>query len=131
MSEHSLRLPPDPTSSRTARRFVGDTLSSAAADPDIADIAVLLTSELATNAILHARSDLTITVRLHSQVIRVEVADENPRLPSASFVSVDALSGRGLNLVQAAASNWGIENHEAGKSVWFELDSSPDGPATR
>lgn len=124
MTEHSLRLPPHVTSSRTARRFVSDTLDVAAVASDIADAAVLLTSELTTNAILHARSDLTVIVRLDDGVIRVEVADDNPRLPSPSFIPVEALSGRGLNLVQAVASSWGIEKHEDGKTVWFELARS-------
>lgn len=127
MTEQSVRLPPDASSSRKARRFIEKALDAAAVDADVVDSAVLLTNELTTNAVLHARSDLMIIVRVRPDLIRVEVADENPRLPSAAFVSVEALSGRGLNIVQAVASNWGIENHDAGKTVWFEIANTSDG----
>ena len=121
MTGTSIRLPPDGRSTGQARRFVADVLSGAGITGETLDAAVLLTSELATNAVLHARSDLTVVVTVSAGGVRVEVADENPRLPSPVFVSVDALSGRGLQLVQAVASSWGIETHDSGKVVWFEL----------
>lgn len=125
MTATTLRLPPEGPSSRAARRFVADVLAGADIDGDTLDAAVLLTSELTTNAVLHARSDLTVAVTVGAERIRIEVADDNPRLPSPVFVSVDALSGRGLQLVQSVATNWGIESHDAGKVVWFELSPVP------
>ncbi|HVW32682.1 MAG TPA: ATP-binding protein [Acidimicrobiia bacterium] len=120
--EDSIFLPPDPTSPRKIRRFMTEALGGAGFDAELVDTAVLLASELTTNAVLHARSDIGVTIKVLDGCLRVEVADENPRLPTATFVSGDALSGRGLNLVQSAAGSWGIESRDSGKVVWFELD---------
>ncbi|MGH9121048.1 MAG: ATP-binding protein [Acidimicrobiales bacterium] len=106
-----------------ARRFVSRALGSKAeaAAPD----ALLLVSELATNAVLHARSDFTVTVTVRKQVVRVEVFDRNTRIPGMPNVPTDAASGRGLMLVKALANRWGIETFpDQGKSVWFELSLS-------
>jgi anti-sigma regulatory factor (Ser/Thr protein kinase) len=105
------------------RRFVVSELSTWGASAG--DVA-LLASELATNAVLHARSRFSVTVVLASGRIRVEVSDRNPTLPTLSPVRPDACDGRGLALVQTLAAAWGVDPHaEHGKTVWFELDSGP------
>jgi len=71
-----------------------------------ADDIELLVSELATNAVLHARSDFCIRLMAFEDRVRVEVSDQNSRLPSFSVVPADAYSGRGLMLVQASAAAW-------------------------
>lgn len=119
--DDNLVVPPDPVSPARARRFVRDALAARGLPRDMVDLAVLLASELTTNAVLHARSDIVVTVRLRAECLRVEVADENPRLPSPTFVSVDALSGRGLHIIERVADSWGIDRHDEGKVVWFEL----------
>jgi anti-sigma regulatory factor (Ser/Thr protein kinase) len=121
---------PEPDQVLEARRFVLDELS--AWHVPVGDVA-LLVSELATNAVLHARSDFVVTVVALSDRIRVEVLDRNSRLPSFSVVPADAYSGRGLMLVQAMASAWGVDAHsDDGKTIWFEVprhetDSTADG----
>lgn len=102
-----------------ARRFVISTLCGwGCCGHDVA----LLVSELATNAVLHARSDFSVRLVVRSGRIRVEVADHNSRLPTYAAVSPDAYSGRGLMLVQYLADDWGVDSHGSeGKTIWFEV----------
>ena len=118
-------LPPAPQSARRARRFVGDVLSSAGAD-DLIDIAELLTSELVTNGIVHAHTDLQLVVEATARWVRVEVVDRNPLLPARRSYDDDALTGRGLEMVELLADEFGMQPlADAGKRVWFRLGESP------
>ena len=104
---------------RAARHFVMATLEDwDLVQPDIP----LLVSELATNAVLHARSDFSVTVVAREDRIRVEVFDRNTRLPSPASVPAEAYSGRGLMILQGLSSAWGVDAHAGeGKTVWFEV----------
>ena len=82
---------------------------------------LLLTSELVTNAILHGRSEVRIEVACVDFHVRVTVHDENSRRPVMVTEDPDALDGRGLALVAAMSSAWGVDEEPAGKAVWFEL----------
>ena len=92
------------------------------------DLVVLLVSELATNAVLHARTDYVVRVAVDEagQRARVEVEDANERPPSIAHTPPEATSGRGLHLVQSLAESWGVEGRMAGKLVWFELSHDND-----
>ncbi len=121
----SLRLPSDHTAAARARRFVAETLQQwelAQAIPDVE----LLTSELVTNAILHARSAATLDIVRRNGTVRVEVGDDSPTPPKLRAYSPDAPTGRGLVLVDRIASRWGYDlaGGTPGKCVWFELDIS-------
>ncbi|MGH9094236.1 MAG: ATP-binding protein [Acidimicrobiales bacterium] len=85
--------------------------------------AVLLVSELATNAVVHAHTDYQVDVTRTDGVVRVAVTDGNPTAPEAVEppVSHDAPGGRGLWLVVRLARRWGYELDGASKTVWFEL----------
>lgn len=126
-----LEFESDPEMVIAARGFVRDRLTSWEA-PEHLEQALVVTSELVTNAVLHARTAIKLTVLVDSSTVRIEVFDENPRLPVAAPCPTDATSGRGLALVAAMANAWGIENHEDGKVVWAELGTSSrsDGPAS-
>ena len=92
----------------------------------------LLVSELATNAVLHARSDFEVTIIRSQQRVRVEVFDQNTRLPSFAIAPPDAYSGRGLIILRELASAWGVESHsDVGKTIWFELDVPDSGGLDR
>jgi len=96
----------------------------------IGETAELCTSELATNAVLHARSPVLLVVSLQRDGVRVEVEDESPGQVAAGSLDGDGESGRGLALVDTLSDYWGVEQHQAGKSVWFELrrtDGRDDG----
>lgn len=115
----SQEFEPDPAQVSRARRFVAASLE--AWELDAAD-AALLVSELATNAVLHARSAFRVTLIPLGPRLRVEVSDDNSRLPAFALVPTDANSGRGLMLIQTLAGAWGIESHvEVGKTIWFEV----------
>jgi anti-sigma regulatory factor (Ser/Thr protein kinase) len=105
---------------RAARHFVMATLEAWNLVQN--DDVPLLVSELATNAVLHARSDFSVTVVAREDRIRVEVFDHNARLPAPASVPAEAYSGRGLMIIQGLSSAWGVEAHAGeGKTVWFEV----------
>ena len=83
---------------------------------------VLLTSEVATNAVLHAGGDFEVHVELlENEGIRVSVRDRSPHLPQRRVTTLDATTGRGLHLVDSLATAWGVDDHANGKVVWFEV----------
>lgn len=92
---------------------------------DVLDLAVLLTSELVSNAVVHGHSPVELLVSHDGHRIRVEVADGLPGpLPQApDRPAGDRTSGRGLVIVDQLADRWGCRPREnpAGKVVWFEL----------
>jgi CheY-like chemotaxis protein len=117
-----LALPNALTSPRQARRFVHNTLEEWD-QHHLLDDAILLTSELVTNAVLHAESELELRVRLRSTGLRIEVVDQSPRALVRRHQSAEATSGRGLAMVNTLAVLWGSDPVGRGKSVWFELAS--------
>ena len=116
-------LPGRPDQVAQARRLVAESLTACPAAAD----AVLLTSELAANAVLHTASGsggtFGVTVSHDASLVRVEVHDAGaPTAPV--IVAGDGLrpSGRGLALVAVLAARWGQQGNERGRAVWFELD---------
>jgi len=85
----------------------------------------LLLSELATNAINHARSPFSVVVRYDGQRLRIDVEDSSPLVPLMRTPSSDDTGGRGLLLVDALAAAWGVTPRPDGKRVWFELPVPP------
>lgn len=113
-------FPPEPTSPRQARRFVVDALGTFGLERH-GDAAALLVSELVTNAVLHAATDVTVTVSAQDDRARIEVADGSPLSARRRQYSPDAATGRGIQLVDGFASSWGSDVVGSGKTVWFEL----------
>lgn len=93
----------------------------------------LLTSELVTNAVCHAHTDIEVKVVVDQNAVNVMVRDHSTSPPAPTRPPLDATNGRGLQIVEELSSNWGSEPTEDGKVVWFELtvpgDSSPEAPA--
>jgi anti-sigma regulatory factor (Ser/Thr protein kinase) len=111
----------DPASVREARSFV----ASAAAELDVDDLAWVLqqvVSELATNAVIHARTPFTLTLSGGPTRVRVEVHDTSARRIQKRDYDADATTGRGMQLVQAFARDWGVDTDPDGKTIWVELD---------
>jgi hypothetical protein len=90
---------------------------------DLLDDAQLVGSELVTNALLHTTGSLHIVVRPIDEGVRIEVHDESPHLPlpCAGQAPADAMTGRGLGLVEALSARWGADETRDGKCVWAEL----------
>jgi anti-sigma regulatory factor (Ser/Thr protein kinase) len=90
------------------------------------DIAVLLTSELVTNAIGHeAGKTIVLAITRSFDQLRVDVHDTSRRLPVLVDAPVDAEAGRGLMLVATLSATWGIYRTPAGKAVYFTLAFDP------
>ena len=89
---------------------------------DLLDVIVLLTSEVVTNAVLHARTQARLTVLVTKNKVRVEVVDGDSREPVPRQARAEDTSGRGLQLVDVLSSRWGAERVGDGKRVWFEVD---------
>jgi GAF domain-containing protein/anti-sigma regulatory factor (Ser/Thr protein kinase) len=115
----TLHLEPVVESTPVARHWVAAHLRDLPAE--VTGCAALLTSELVTNAVLHAATPLCVTLHILPDRIRVDVADGNPAFPSIKEYGADAATGRGLTLFNTLASNWGVQAVEDGKIVWFEL----------
>jgi anti-sigma regulatory factor (Ser/Thr protein kinase) len=122
---------PEPEAAAAARGFVRETLGSwqrAGLDlgrDGLVDDAVLLTSELVTNAVLHAGTPLRLTCRLVDGAVEIAVVDYSPAHlvddPQASTAPADRTSGRGLGLPAKLASSWGISYSATSKTVWFRI----------
>lgn len=110
----------EPTSVRAARRFVCERLVALGHD-DVTPVAELLVSELVTNAVLHARTDISVSVADAGDRVRVGVRDESPHRPRRRRHSIDSGTGRGLLLLEQMAAAWGVDPDGPGKVVWFEL----------
>src|SRR5688500_18748591 len=128
----------EPSSVREARLFVIDKLQEWHCD-DLVDSAALVTSELATNAVVHTGQPYSVLIEEQAGGVRVEVADAVPDLPphpgsvppvgssdlddplDAEHVDTNRLFS-GLGMVDAVATRWGSEPAPGGgKGVWFEL----------
>lgn len=120
----SMRLPPDVSSPASAREFVSTALRTNHVAPETVDVARLLTSELVTNAVVHARSPMVVSVRVTDRRVRVEVEDRAASLGRPEMPDDTEPRGRGLTIVSRLAQNWGIEQHDDRKTVWFELGAN-------
>ncbi|HET6809669.1 MAG TPA: response regulator [Acidimicrobiales bacterium] len=119
----AIDLGPDTRDVARARRFLSDQCRRWGC-ADIAEDAVLVATELVTNALVHAGSQCRLTARLASGVLRLEVGDEGPGVPDPRDTSGTDESGRGLLLVSVLCSAWGVDaTRGAGKVVWAELAS--------
>ena len=110
----------------SARSFVRDTLQGWGF-ADIVDDAVVLTSELVTNAVVHAGTSADVLCLRSDEGVRIEVADRYPEreIPlqgsPVNMGSPDREGGRGLQLCAALAGRWGVEYTPTHKQVWFQL----------
>jgi anti-sigma regulatory factor (Ser/Thr protein kinase) len=82
---------------------------------------VLVASELATNAIVHARTRFSVGLGLTGGVGRIEVLDRAPERPSGRSLALSTSNGRGLLVVSTLADSWGVDWQLDGKTVWAEL----------
>jgi anti-anti-sigma regulatory factor len=134
-----LPLGPSPTAAAAARRFVRDTCwywrLEELDDPDdpterlwvqdLVDRAVLVASELVTNAVVHTRGPLRLRLALREEQLYVAVADRLPRLLrlATDLGGPEAEGGRGLLIVDQLTSRWGVHHpSEGGKVIWCVLE---------
>ena len=125
----SVDLPPEPSSATRARALAREQLE-ASCSSDTLDTVALLVTELVTNAILHARTPLLLTLESRPGRVRICVEDESNEQPALRHYESDAVTGRGLALVEQLASSWGVDTTPSGKAVWCEV-SVEDVPSTK
>ena len=115
------KLTPTPQASHRGRQFLQTHLAGGV-DPEILSAALLLASELITNAVRHARTEIALTVSVEPTGICVEVGDGCGKPPVVHHT--DSLSGDGgwgMRVVSALSDSWGVRFHPEGKTVWFHL----------
>jgi anti-sigma regulatory factor (Ser/Thr protein kinase) len=118
-------LPSQSASPALARRHLRDL--HADLDPDLLEIALLLASELVTNAVKYGGQHIVLSVIDEPERLRVEVHDDGPSTPQMGAGESHALGGRGLLLVESLAHEWGTNrgsDADPGKGVWFTLRKS-------
>lgn len=122
----SVELPCEPISVTRGRHFVRDALLGWEM-PRLVDDAQLGASELIANAVRHARTDLVLTVEITDGAVTISIRDGKPELRRPVPASSDSLAehGRGLHIVAAISSDWGVMTATGGKVIWFSL-SLPD-----
>ncbi len=110
-----------PASIGAARRFVAEVVDGIA--PELTEPVVLMLSELATNCVRYEHSDFEVRVDAETERIRVEVHDEGHGQPIMRSPEPHEASGRGLQIVNAFARSWGVDEvpGQSGKTVWFEV----------
>ena len=113
-------LAPEAPSVGRARRLVAQAVT-ASGHIELLDTATLLVSEMVTNSVLHAGTEIRLRCRQSRTRLRVEVFDRSPLLPGVRHYDDEATTGRGLALVSGLADAWGVECDAEGKTVWFEL----------
>ena len=126
----AITLPPEPASVPAARQFVREFVADEGVDAVLALPAVLLTSELVTNGVIHAHTDLDLQAEVANDSLRVEVVDHGDGCPVPGQAAPDAEWGRGLSVVSELATRWGVVMRPDWKSVWFEL-RCPRSPSRR
>ena len=122
-----LTFEPASTTAREARRAVRKAVTESGA-PDMAEAAELVTSELVTNAVVHAGTQVSVRITTEATAVRVEVGDSSPHLPVPRSWGRTAGTGRGLMIVDDQTDRWGTVRTDGGKVVWFEI-GRPSGPS--
>lgn len=120
-----LTLPADASAPSQARKALRRALSGAVSE-SCADVIALLSTELITNAVMHAHSPAVLRVWVDEHQVRVEVQDHSPAAPRVRHYGRESTTGRGMRLVQNLARRWGTAPVPPGKLVWFELSIPTD-----
>jgi len=115
----TVALPAHPEAIAGARRKLRDS----GLDPDLEHTVTLLVSELLTNSIRHSAAGpgdrVVLAARLQPDWVRVEVRDPGPGFDPDIRHEV---KGYGLRMLEMLAARWGVDRHERGARVWFEVD---------
>jgi anti-sigma regulatory factor (Ser/Thr protein kinase) len=112
-------LEPDVGSPARARAYCDGVLAAADCNPSTVADARLVVSELVTNAVVHARTPIELTLQVRERVLRIEVTDLGVDRPQRW--ARDESSGRGLPIIEALGKAWGVVDLGSAKTVWCEV----------
>jgi anti-sigma regulatory factor (Ser/Thr protein kinase) len=119
-TQHEVELPRDPKAGARARRLV-EAIGAGTLEEGELGRAKLLATELVNNAVLHGQGAIIFKAVLDEDRLLVEVIDEGSGFErEVRARDSDDLGGRGLRLVEAESSRWGV--HEGTTHVWFEIE---------
>ena len=113
-------FPPAAESARAARRWAEPHLQALQSDEASSD-ALMVLSELVTNAITHGSGPVRVNLEPGDGVVRLEVSDAGRQIPRTLPYDPEAIGGRGLRIVGRIAPRWGIRDDADGKTVWAEV----------
>lgn len=119
-------LADSPESAATARGLASELLAGLPLDS--IEVVLLLTTELVTNAVQHGLGPIGLRLLAGDDGVRVEVRDRSDALPVVQQLDPEALTGRGLLLVEGLADGWGVLAQDIGKTVWFSLTGRQGSP---
>jgi anti-sigma regulatory factor (Ser/Thr protein kinase) len=120
-----LVLAPERAAPRAARHWIMRSIAEAGVHGVSNQVIELLAGEVVANAVLHGPPDgeIKVEVRVDGEAVKVSVTDQSPDRPRVLHPAPTAASGRGMALVAALSTAWGIERREpGGKTVWFTVD---------
>jgi len=122
----SVSVPHEHTGVRVARHAFADQLSAAGVPAQDREDAMLVLSELVSNAVKHAEplpgGGITVECRVKPDVLHIEITDGGAGTrPHASVAALSAMGGRGLDIVRAVSSEWGVTEGRDTVTVWAEI----------
>ncbi|MGH8892618.1 MAG: ATP-binding protein [Actinomycetes bacterium] len=123
----SVSVPHERTGVGIARHALADQLDAAGVAPDDRDDAMLVLSELVSNAVKHAAplpsGEITVRWQVADDLLHIEITDGGGAgtRPTASMAALSALGGRGLDIVRTVSTQWGVTEAEDGVTVWAEV----------
>lgn len=121
MTHARCTLPAAASSVAAARRFAEQTLDDWGLDA-ASWTALQLVSELATNAVIHAKTAFSVELGRSADELRIGVGDASRAAPGVRHYGAESTTGRGLRLIESIATRWGVDASEDGKVVWFAID---------
>jgi hypothetical protein len=123
-------VPPSATALSDARRFAAATLAEWDLPGSVAEDAILIVSELVTNAIVHGRPPVRLRLVRAPRELAIEVDDDAGAIPRKLHASLDDINGRGLAIVAEIGSRWAARANGRGKTVWSTLPIPGAEPAS-
>jgi anti-sigma regulatory factor (Ser/Thr protein kinase) len=129
----SVSVPHERTSVRLVRHAMADQLAAAGVGSDDRDDAMLVLSELVSNAVQHAAplpsGEIGVRWEVRDDLLHIEITDGGAGSePHASAAALSALGGRGLDIVRTVSAQWGVTEGQDSVTVWAEVprSSTPD-----
>lgn len=122
----SVSVPHERTSVRLVRHAMADQLEAAGVGQDERDDAMLVLSELVSNAVKHAAplpsGEIAVRWEVRDDLLHIEITDGGAGTrPHASVAALSALGGRGLDIVRTVSTQWGVTEGEDQVTVWAEV----------
>lgn len=112
---------PESAAPAHARQWLRDMLTGFGPSHELLADTLIVVDELVSNSVLHAATPMVVTLEYESHVVRCSVSDRCASGPMPRVVERADGTGRGLRLVNAIATRWGVERSHAGTTVWAEI----------